>query len=101
MIRLSQRAWNNVIIVSMLILIMLFNFSSHFLNNESNEVLNLSSLVPANTIITIMEFDREKVERIGQGKRTISGVYSNERIASFVERWSNAEISLFEQVPNW
>jgi hypothetical protein len=28
-------------------------------------------------------------------------VYSNERIASFVGHWSNAEISLFEQVPNW
>ena len=101
MIRLSQRAWNNVIIVSMLILIMLFNFSSHFLNNGINEVLNLSSLVPANTTITIMEFDREKVERIGQGWRTISGVYSNERIASLVERWGNAEVSLFEQGPNW
>jgi hypothetical protein len=77
---------------------MLFNFNSHFLNNGSNEVLNLSSLVPA---ISIMEFDREKVERIGQGWRTTSGVYSNERIASLVGRWGKAEVSLFEQVPNW
>ena len=101
MIRLSQRAWNNVIIVSMLILIMLFNFSSRFLNNESYESPSLLSLVPANMTITTIEFGQGKVERIGQGWRTTSGMYSNKGIARLVEHWNNAEISLFEQGPNW
>ena len=101
MIKLSQRAWNNVIIVSMLILIMLFNFSSHILNDGSGETSSLLTLVPANMIITTMEFEQQKVERIGQGWRTTHGMYGNERLASLVEHWTHAEVSLFEQSPNW
>ena len=105
MIKLSQRGWNNVIIVSMLMLIMLFNFSSDLLNEGSDEVSSLLTLVPANMTITTMEFEQEKVERIGQGWRATSedyaSKYSNERLASLVEHWIKAEISLFEQDPNW
>ncbi len=105
MIKLSQRAWNNVIIVSMLILIMLFNFSSNFLNDGSDEASSLLTLVPANMTITTMQFEQEKVERIGQGWRTTSGKYgkkySNEELVSLVEHWINAEISLFDQDSHW
>ena len=80
---------------------MLFNFSSRFLNNESYESPSLLSLVPANMTITTIEFGQGKVERIGQGWRTTSGMYSNKGIARLVEHWNNAEISLFEQGPNW
>ena len=104
MVRLTQRGWNNVIIVSMLMLILLFNFSSNFLNGESNEASSLLTLVPANMTITTMAFEHEKVERIGQGWRVTSGKYakkySNEKLANLVEHWVNAEISLFEQSPN-
>ena len=108
MIKLSQRAWNNVIIVSMLILIMLFNFSSNFLNNGSDETSSIITLVPANMAITTMQFEQKKVERIGQGWRVTSGQYaskydkeySNEELASLVEYWVIAEISLFEQDAN-
>jgi hypothetical protein len=101
MIKLSQSAWNNVIIFSMLILIMLFNFSSHILNEGSSENLSFPKLVPANMVITTMIFEQEKVERIGQGWRTISGTYSNEKLARLVEHWNNAEIRLFDQGPSW
>jgi hypothetical protein len=97
MIKLSQRAWNNVIIVSMLILIVLFNFSSNFLNEESDDASSIRTLVPANITITTMQFEQEKVERIGQGWRTASGMYSNERLVSLVESWNKAEVSLFDQ----
>jgi hypothetical protein len=101
MIKLSQRAWNNVIIVSMLMLIMLFNFSSDFLNDGSDESSPFLTLVPVNMTITTMAFEQEKVERIGQGWRTTSGFYSNERLESLVEHWINAEISLFDPNYNW
>ena len=104
MIKLSQRAWNNVIIVSMLILIMLFNFSSDFLNGGSDKALPLLTLVPANMVITTMQFEQEKVERIGQGWRATSGQYtkkySNEELTSLVEHWMNAEINSVDQSPN-
>ena len=101
MIKLSQRAWNNVIIVSMLVLILLFNFSSRFLNDGGDEASSLHTLVPLNMAITTMAFEQDKVERIGQGWRTTSEMYNNEVIASLVKHWVNAEISLFEQSPNW
>jgi hypothetical protein len=101
MIKLSQRAWNNVIIVSMLVLILLFNFSSRFLNDGGDEASSLHTLVPLNMAITTMAFEQDKVERIGQGWRTTSEMYKNEVIASLVKHWVNAEISLFEQSPNW
>jgi hypothetical protein len=85
----------------MLMLIMLFNFSSDFLIGGSDEDSSLLTLVPANMIITTITFEQEKVERIGQGWRAASGMYSNERLASLVEHWMNAEINLFEQNPNW
>ena len=101
MIKLSQRAWNNVIIVSMLMLIMLFNFSSDLLNDGGDEASSLLTLVPANMTITTMQFKQGKVERIGQGWRTTSGTYSNEELVSLVGHWNNAEINVFDQSPNW
>ena len=98
MIKLTQRAWNNVIIFSMLILILLFNFSSQFLNDENEDVL--SSLVPVNTIITTMEFEQHKVERIGQGWRETSGKFSHSELVDLVERWQSAKIELVAQIDN-
>ena len=97
MIKLSQRAWNNVIIVSMLILIMLFNFSSDFLNGGGAQNSSLLTLIPTGMTITTIEFEGETVERIGQGWRSTSGVRNNKSLASLVEHWNNAQISLFEQ----
>jgi hypothetical protein len=101
MIKLSQRGWNNVIIFSMLILIMLFNFSSDLLNDGSDEASSLLTLVSTSMTITIIEFEQEKIERIGQGWRAISGQYGNEVLTSLVDHWVNAEISIFEQSHNW
>ncbi|WP_299085002.1 hypothetical protein [uncultured Paraglaciecola sp.] len=96
MIKLSQRAWNNVIIVSMLMLITIFNFSNTFLNDTDEETAPLRSLVPENMTITTMEFAKDKVERIGQGWRTTSGRHSHEALVSLVNNWKRAEISLQE-----
>lgn len=80
---------------------MLFNFGGNFLNDGSDEPPTLFALVPANMTITTMDFEQEKVERIGQGWRTTSGKYTNKRLASLVENWTNAEISESEQDLSW
>ena len=95
MIKLTQRAWNNVIIFSMLILIVLFNFSSQFLNDENEEAL--SSLVPDDMTITTMEFEQHKVERIGQGWRDTSGKCNHSELVELVEHWKAAKIELVTQ----
>lgn len=85
----------------MLVLIVLFNFSSRFLNDRGDEASSFLALVPSNMTITTMTFEQEKVERIGQGWRTTSGMYSNEEIAGLVEYWVNADVRLFDQSANW
>jgi hypothetical protein len=105
MIKLSQRGWNNVIIVSMLMLIMLFNFSSNLLNDGGDATSSLITLVPLNMTITTMKFEKRTVERVGQSWRTTpreyAEKYSHQELVSLIEHWSSAQINLLEQSPNW
>jgi hypothetical protein len=101
MIKLSQRAWNNVIIISTLILILLFNFSSNFLNGGSDEQGVLTGLVPVNMTITTIEFKQHKIERIGQGWRSTSSNVTNEILINLVRQWQQAEIAGFAQETSW
>jgi hypothetical protein len=96
MIKLSQRAWNNVIIISMLILILLFNFSSNFLNGNGDETPAVLTLVPYNLTITTIEFAQDKIERIGQGWRMSSGNTDNDSLANLVGHWSNAQVRVID-----
>lgn len=100
MIKLSQRAWNNVIIVSMLALIMLFNLSSNFLNDES-EVPAVSRLVPEGLLISTIEFENAKVERVGQGWRVESDLSVSKDLQGLIDLWQSAEVSPFEKNVQW
>ncbi|MCF2947270.1 hypothetical protein L0668_04065 [Paraglaciecola aquimarina] len=101
MIRLSQRGWNNVIIFTTLILIMLFNFSSDFLNRNVQDKPEISTLIPAGLVITTIEYQNDKIERIGQGWRAKSGKLSHEQLTQLVANWQNAEVELFDDQLNW
>ncbi len=101
MIKLTQRAWNNVIIISTLILILLFNFSSNFLNNGAEQDPDRLTLIPTDLIITTIEFEHQTVERIGQGWRAHSALYSNQDLAQLVQNWQQAEVKRFDQAVQW
>lgn len=96
MIKLSQQAWNNVIIISMLMLIVLFNFSSNFLNDEESETASVHRLVFPERIITTIEFAQQTIERVGQGWRSTSGNTSSEALNRLIQQWRNAEVSPIE-----
>ncbi|WP_133468219.1 hypothetical protein [Paraglaciecola marina] len=96
MVKLSQRAWNNVIIVSMLALIMLFNLSSNFLNDDSHAPA-LSTLVPQGLLISTIEFSNAKVERVGQGWRVESDLSVSKDLKGLIDLWQSAEVSPFEE----
>jgi len=100
MIKLSQRAWNNVIIISMLMLILLFNFSSNFLNEGSDAKPTVRALVPTGAVITTIEFQQHKIERIGQGWRATFADSDNAKLSKLVEHWQQSEIRLMESDKN-
>ena len=96
MIKLSQRAWNNVIIISMLMLILLFNFSSNFLNGGSETKPAVRTLVPSGAVITTLEIQQHKIERIGQGWRATFADSDNAKLSRLVDHWQQSEIRLIE-----
>ncbi|MGS2719515.1 hypothetical protein [Paraglaciecola aestuariivivens] len=92
MLKLSQRAWNNVIIISMLILIVMFNFSSNILNGENDVAATERGLIPQGMIITTMQFPHYQVERIGQGWRSNLANSSLDKLIELTEQWQQAQI---------
>lgn len=101
MIRLSQRGWNNVIIFTTLILILLFNFSSDFLNRNAEDKTAIPALIPSDWVITTIDYGQDKIERIGQGWRAQSGKLEHDDLTQLVNAWQNAEIELFDSNLNW
>lgn len=102
MIRLSQRAWNNVIIFSMLLLIILFSSSSNFLNRNDTDNEQPLPLVPENSLIMTLDFGAQKIERIGRGWRVlgeeIDATVDQSMLTTIVENWRQATITPSEQI---
>lgn len=102
MIRLSQRGWNNVIIVSMLLLIVLFNSSSNFLSNDELDPDQSFPLLPANSVLMTLDFGSQKVERIGRGWRILadkSQALTDQTVLNeLVNNWQRAEIQPFDEL---
>ncbi len=69
MIRLSRKAWNNVLIFSMLIMIFVFNGLHTKILNNSEQVA--SQPVFADGQITELRFANVTIERIGVGARAV------------------------------
>ena len=95
MIRLSQKAWNNVLIVSMLLMILLFNSTTNIFTND-NDTQQLRPLLPEDSIILTFESDDLRIERIGQGWRNVSQVdIAPERISQVMQNWQTAKMRQF------
>ena len=90
MVKLSQKAWNNVIIFSMLILIVLFNASSNFLNGDNTQP-ELPQLLPPSSEITTLDFGRYKVERIGSTWRAVGIEATAQQLSQLIQAWQEAE----------
>jgi hypothetical protein len=101
MLRLSQRAWNNVIIVTMLVMILLFTSTTKILNGEAPEVHVESALLPLQSTILTIDFGQQKIERIGRGWRLKSGNNVDESaLQQLIENWLNTGLELIDvQVP--
>ena len=67
MLRLSKRAWNNVLIFASLFMIVLFNFSNKLMLENANQAP--LTLLPADAMIQRIEFGQQELQRIGRGWR--------------------------------
>jgi hypothetical protein len=94
MIKLSQRAWNNVLIVSMLMLITMFNFSANWLNGDTEQQSTYATLLPAGSTITTIVFEHKTLERIGQGWRVNPSLSRDVNLEQLANHWLHAELQL-------
>ena len=95
MVKLSRKAWNNVIIFSMLILIFLFNSTSNFLTGGADSE-QPAGLIPTGGVIASLEFDNVKVERIGQGWRALGIKASENQLIKLNQAWIEARLDAAE-----
>lgn len=95
---LSQRAWNNVIIFAMLLMVYLFSISNKFIvANDDDEKLRF--LLPEHSIIMSIEFADVTLQRIGRSWRTEgSDNWLMENLQSIVYTWQHAVVSDNEYV---
>lgn len=84
---LSRKAWNNVVIFSMLLMIFFLNGVHHKLN-PSNEVSGPQHLLPEQSFVLTLAFPGYKIERIGTSWR-IDGPWQAkpEQVQALVNAW--------------
>ncbi|BDX04532.1 hypothetical protein [Planctobacterium marinum] len=69
MLRLSHRAWNNVVILAMLFMVYLFTLSNDMINSDEDTPEELMPLFPPFSVIMTLDFGIARIERIGQDWR--------------------------------
>ncbi|MCV2886154.1 hypothetical protein OE749_15785 [Aestuariibacter sp. AA17] len=88
MLRLSQKAWNNVLIISMLLMIVLFSSTHNILLNNADKRPDVMQLLPEDAVIMSLQIGAHKIERIGQGWRMFPSVgYSESTLAQYISHW--------------
>lgn len=94
MLRLSQKAWNNVLIFSMLALIVLLNYERLFESADSD----IQSIVKESDFIVSLQINQMTFERIGTGWRVMAPSEAelpnmqSEDIDALIAQWQRALI---------
>jgi len=68
--RLSRKGWNNVMIISVSLIIILLHFSQRLSFNQEPRQQNSLSLLEAGSVILTMDYPAARLERIGAGWRS-------------------------------
>lgn len=92
MLRLSQRAWNNVLIFAMLFMVYLFAVSDNLINNDDVSPQS-EPLLPPYSVIMKLDYGYVAIERIGQDWRVSSErEYSVDSITPLVSTWESLQV---------
>lgn len=111
MLRLSQKAWNNVVIFAMLFMVYLFTVSNEMLNDDEGSEVLKQPLFPAFSVIMSIDFGVIRLDRIGQDWRvsqnsTAGGTLVEQQsedlltqLLGIKDSWSNLEAIPFVAEP--
>lgn len=100
MLRLSQKAWNNVVIFAMLFMVYLFTVSNDMLNDGDAGQAEVLPLFPPYSVVMSMDFGVARLDRIGQDWR-VEGqpVEVLPKLVQIMETWSLLEALPFIAQP--
>lgn len=90
---LSQRAWNNVIILTMVFMVYLFSISNKFIaaNDTGN---NTRPLLPEHSVIMTAVFSELTLQRMGRGWRVQgSENWQLDQLQAIIHTWQHAVVS--------
>ncbi|WP_105166811.1 hypothetical protein [Pseudoalteromonas sp. T1lg23B] len=92
--RLGTKAWNNVVIISMLLMIFFLNGLHHKLNPQT-ELQGPQRLLPEQSFVLTLAFPGYKIERIGTSWR-IDGPWQAqpEQLQALVALWQTAQLDV-------
>ena len=94
MLRLSQRGWNNVIMFSMLVMILLFTSMSNILNGDARSTAVPHTLLPKDSMLLTLDFGVHKIERVGRGWRISSAQNGQAQdVQALLEAWHGVQLS--------
>jgi hypothetical protein len=111
MLRLTQKAWNNVVIFAMLFMVYLFTISNDMLNDGETPRPEKEPLFPPFSVVMSVDFSIVKLDRIGQDWRVTGGPEQRlstpktdsdkllSELLTIMETWSNLEAIPFVAEP--
>ncbi|WJG09507.1 hypothetical protein [Aliiglaciecola sp. LCG003] len=91
MIRLSRKAWNNVIIFAMILMILLFNTTNNILTGSREE--SQLHLLPEHSMLMTLQMPEVNIERIGQGWRTVpTKAFDETQLQALAQKWQSSQM---------
>lgn len=98
MIRLTSRGWNNVLIISMLLLIIMFNITGNIFSDSSPSDKVLVALIPSGEVITSIDMGSATLERVGRGWRLLPAEQGidNQVLNEAISHWQSARLEPIE-----
>ncbi|WP_343858752.1 hypothetical protein [Aliiglaciecola litoralis] len=94
---MSRKAWNNVLIFSVLIMILLFNTTNNILTGSLDEDAPVP-LLPDGAILMTLQMPDLTLERIGQGWRTSKpSALSESQLQALTQRWQTSQMVKYQE----
>ena len=92
MLRLSQKAWNNVVIFAMLFMVYLFTLSNDMLNDGDAGTVQRTPVFPPYSVLMSIDFGFVSLQRIGQDWRVAGGSLEQlGRLTAIADNWARQE----------
>lgn len=100
MVKMSRKAWNNVVIFSMLLMIFFLN-GLHYKLNPSDEALEVESVLPEQSFVLALAFPGYKIERIGTSWRIelpqhSDDSYATAQLQQLIVKWQQLQVQVIQ-----